>query len=156
MWHPYGDLTRNWSALDRDCAADTCHDIEWDDHRWNGCASSALSHGTRFVFLLKTHGFRAESACSILLRAPMRHDASRCPRATRDDFPVCNPLFQGGLQRKRASLGVGVIDQTHDRHHVGDAGQRRLSVADAVQNVEHEGPVMRNVCRQAADQLALT
>src|SRR6266550_494004 len=23
MWHPYGDLTRNWSALDRDCAAKT-------------------------------------------------------------------------------------------------------------------------------------
>src|ERR1700687_538857 len=45
MWHPYGDLTRNWSALDRDCAANTCHDIEWDDRRWNGCASSSLSYG---------------------------------------------------------------------------------------------------------------
>ena len=46
MWHPYGDLTRNWSALDRDCAANTCHDIEWDDRRWNGCASSSLSRST--------------------------------------------------------------------------------------------------------------
>src|SRR5258707_2878875 len=45
MWHPYGDLTRNWSALDRDCAANTCHDIEWDDRRWNSCASSSLSYG---------------------------------------------------------------------------------------------------------------
>lgn len=44
MWHPYCDLTRNWSALDRDCAANTCHDIEWDDHRWNGCASSSQSY----------------------------------------------------------------------------------------------------------------
>src|ERR1700688_438919 len=45
MWHPYGDLTRNWSALDRDCAANTCHDIEWDDRRWNSGASSSLSYG---------------------------------------------------------------------------------------------------------------
>src|SRR5712691_11668858 len=45
MWHLYGDLTRNWSALDRDCAENTCHDIEWDDRRWNGCASSSLSSG---------------------------------------------------------------------------------------------------------------
>src|ERR1700675_980342 len=46
MWHLYGDPTRNWSALDRDCAANTCHDIEWDDRRWNGCASSSLSCST--------------------------------------------------------------------------------------------------------------
>src|SRR5882724_9746495 len=58
MWHPYGDLTRNWSALDRDCAANTCHDIEWDDRRWNGCASSSLSYGARFVPLLNTYSFR--------------------------------------------------------------------------------------------------
>src|SRR5260370_5529803 len=45
MWHPYGDLTRNWSALDRACDANPCHDIEWDDRRWNGCASSSLSYG---------------------------------------------------------------------------------------------------------------
>src|SRR5216684_1494694 len=46
MWHPYGGLTRNWSALDRDCAGNTCHDIERDDRRWNGCASSSLSRST--------------------------------------------------------------------------------------------------------------
>jgi hypothetical protein len=40
MWHLYCDPAGNWSALDRDCAANTCHDIEWDDRRWNGCASS--------------------------------------------------------------------------------------------------------------------
>src|SRR6266436_176596 len=57
MWHPYGDLTRNWSALDRDCAANTCHDIEWDDRRWNGCASSSLSFVSRFVPLLNTYSF---------------------------------------------------------------------------------------------------
>src|SRR5260370_6531211 len=68
MWHPYGDPTRNWSALDRDCAAKTCHDIEWDDRRWNGCAFLALSYGARFVSLLKTYSFRAESTCGILLR----------------------------------------------------------------------------------------
>src|SRR4030088_2845176 len=45
IWHPYGDLTRNWSALDPDCAGNTCHDIEWDDRRWNGCASSSPSYG---------------------------------------------------------------------------------------------------------------
>jgi hypothetical protein len=28
MWHPYGDLTRTRSALDRDCAADICQHIE--------------------------------------------------------------------------------------------------------------------------------
>jgi hypothetical protein len=48
MWHPYGDWTRNWSALDRDCAASTCQDIEWDDRRWNGCASSSLSYGVTY------------------------------------------------------------------------------------------------------------
>jgi hypothetical protein len=26
-------------SLDRDCAANTCLYIEWDDRRWNGCAS---------------------------------------------------------------------------------------------------------------------
>src|SRR6478609_6648282 len=46
MEHPCGGLTRNWSALDRDCAANTCHDIEWDDHRWNGCASSVVQRGS--------------------------------------------------------------------------------------------------------------
>jgi hypothetical protein len=46
MWHPYGDLTRNWSALDRHCAANTRRDIECDDRRWNGYASSSLSHCT--------------------------------------------------------------------------------------------------------------
>src|ERR1700688_2793142 len=45
MWHPYCDLTRNWSALDRDCAANACHDIEWDDRRWKGCAFSSPSSG---------------------------------------------------------------------------------------------------------------
>src|ERR1700722_13265744 len=44
MWHPYGDLTQNWSALDRDYAANTCHDIECDDRRWNGCAYSSLPY----------------------------------------------------------------------------------------------------------------
>jgi hypothetical protein len=48
IWHLYGDLTRNWSALDRDCAASTCQDIEWDDHRWNGCATSSLSQDGGF------------------------------------------------------------------------------------------------------------
>jgi hypothetical protein len=40
MWHPCGDLARNGSALDRDYAARDCLDIEWDDRRWNGSASS--------------------------------------------------------------------------------------------------------------------
>jgi hypothetical protein len=46
MWHPCCDLTRDWSALDHDCAANACHDIGWDDRRWNGCASSSLSYST--------------------------------------------------------------------------------------------------------------
>src|SRR5258708_3817239 len=45
MWHPYCDPTRTWSVLERDCAANACHDIEWDDRRWNGCACSSLSYG---------------------------------------------------------------------------------------------------------------
>src|SRR5712671_6034879 len=68
MWHLYCCLTRTRSALDRDCAANTCHDIGWDDRRWNGCAPSSPSHGARFVPLLNTSSFRAESTCSILLR----------------------------------------------------------------------------------------
>src|SRR6266567_6964058 len=57
MWHPYGDLTRNWSALDRDCAANICHDIGWDDRRWNGYASSSPSCGTAHP-LPRTYTFR--------------------------------------------------------------------------------------------------
>src|SRR5260221_12453809 len=57
MWHPYGDLTRNWSTLDRDCAANTCRDIERDDRRWNGCASSSLSYGPAHP-LPRTYTFR--------------------------------------------------------------------------------------------------
>src|SRR6266852_793226 len=64
IWHLYDDLTGTRSALDRDCAANSCHDIERDDRRWNGCASSSLSYGARFVPLLNTYGFRAESTCS--------------------------------------------------------------------------------------------
>jgi hypothetical protein len=44
---PVWRFDANWSALDRDCAANTCRDIEWDDHRWNGCAASSLSYGAR-------------------------------------------------------------------------------------------------------------
>src|SRR6266849_4012169 len=57
MWHLYGDLTRTWSVLDRDCAANICHDIEWDDRRWNGCASSSLSYGAAHP-LPRTYTFR--------------------------------------------------------------------------------------------------
>jgi hypothetical protein len=41
MEQPYDDLTRNWSALDCDGAANACHDIEWDDRRWNATAHCA-------------------------------------------------------------------------------------------------------------------
>src|SRR3981189_35266 len=59
MWHLYDDLTRNWSALDRDCAANTCHDIEWDDRHWNGCASSSPSYGAAHP-LPRTYTFRTQ------------------------------------------------------------------------------------------------
>jgi hypothetical protein len=39
MRYPYDDA--NWSALDRDCAANACHDIVWDDRRWNATAHCA-------------------------------------------------------------------------------------------------------------------
>jgi hypothetical protein len=57
MWHLYCDLARTRSALDRDCAANTCHDIEWDDRRWNGCAASSPSYGAAHP-LPFTHTFR--------------------------------------------------------------------------------------------------
>jgi hypothetical protein len=44
MRHPYRDVARSWSVHDRDCATNTRHDIEWDDHRWNSRASSSLSY----------------------------------------------------------------------------------------------------------------
>src|ERR1700730_5093260 len=49
MWHLSRDVTRTRSALDRECVANTCHDIEWDDRGWNGCASSSLSCSAGFV-----------------------------------------------------------------------------------------------------------
>src|SRR5712664_3843327 len=57
IWHLYDDLTGTRSALDRDCAANSCHDIEWDDRRWNGCASSSLSYGPAHP-LPRTYTFR--------------------------------------------------------------------------------------------------
>jgi hypothetical protein len=64
MWHLYDDLTRAWSAPVRDCAANICHDIEWDDRRWNGCAYSPLSYGG------------AESTCFAADIAPERFTPS--------------------------------------------------------------------------------
>src|ERR1700686_3230807 len=75
MWHLYDDLTRNWSVLDRDCAASTCQDIEWDDRRWNGCAASSRSRGaarplprtytfrTRWMFLARVYDRFTEGFC---------------------------------------------------------------------------------------------
>src|ERR1700722_10103488 len=63
MWHPYGELTQYWSALDRDCAANACHGIEWDDRRWDGCASHRC-HTARLIpcrILLPDH---AHSGCT--------------------------------------------------------------------------------------------
>src|SRR6202790_688612 len=86
MWHPYGDLTRNWSAIDRDYAANTCHDIEWDDRRWNGCASSSLTYGVRFVsaahlnFVREGYfrsGLRPVHRGALRLRRCGPHDRSR-------------------------------------------------------------------------------
>src|SRR6267143_5150099 len=58
MWHLYCALTRIRSALDRDCAANTCHDIEWDDRRWNDCAPPSLSYGAAHP-LPRTYTFRS-------------------------------------------------------------------------------------------------
>src|SRR5258706_14953089 len=57
MWHLYCDLTRYWSALDRDCAANTCHDIECECRRWNVRAFSSLSYGVAHP-LPRTYIFR--------------------------------------------------------------------------------------------------
>src|SRR6266567_7983724 len=64
-------------------------------------------------------------------------------------------LFQDSMNRKRPCLRVGIVDQAHDRHHVGDARQRRLAPAHAIENIMHEGAVVRDVCRQAFDHRAL-
>src|SRR6266478_2221046 len=58
MRHLYCDLTRTRSALDHDCAANICHDIEWDDRRWNGCAFSSLTHCARSVSAAHLHFVR--------------------------------------------------------------------------------------------------
>jgi hypothetical protein len=55
MWHPYDNLTRKWSALDHDSAANTHRDIEWDDRRWNGCASSSLPYGADHALRVLAH-----------------------------------------------------------------------------------------------------
>src|SRR3954465_15105782 len=73
MWHLYCGLARTRSALARDRAANTCHDIEWDDRRWNGCASSsygarlgpcrALTHFALERYFLPVHDRFAEGFC---------------------------------------------------------------------------------------------
>src|ERR1700686_2951008 len=87
MWHLYCDLARTRSALDHECAGNTCHDIEWDDHRWNGCAFSSPSYGARFVPLLNTYSFRAKSTCGILLCLQCATTHRAVSGAIRDDLP---------------------------------------------------------------------
>jgi hypothetical protein len=38
-------------SFDHDCAANTCHHIEWDDRHWNDCASLSLSYSSAEVIL---------------------------------------------------------------------------------------------------------
>src|SRR5712672_756839 len=71
MWHPYCDLTRNCSALDRDCAANTGHDIEWDDRRWNGCAFSSLSYSAGSAPFIEHLWFSRQNDLRYFIAAPM-------------------------------------------------------------------------------------
>src|ERR1700722_6725088 len=85
IWHPCCDPTPIWSALDPDCAENTCHDIEWDDRRWNGCAFSSPSYGVAYRALrsvalltpLRTLDVLAASSVWTALRAIANHGWSR-------------------------------------------------------------------------------
>jgi hypothetical protein len=68
MWHPYGNQTRDWSALDCDCAGNASLDIERDDRRWNGCA---LYRSCRRGTSIATREIRAGGVFD-----PMQTDAS--------------------------------------------------------------------------------
>src|SRR5882672_12395562 len=97
MWHLYDDLTRNWSALDRDCAANTCHDIEWDDRRWNGCASSSLSYSAARPCRALVHFVRAGDLASVYDR--FTKGFCRCGHVCRCSFYVI--ALVGGIERTK-------------------------------------------------------
>src|SRR5712671_5666017 len=100
MWHPYGDLTRNWSALDRDCAANTCHNIERDDRRWNGCASRSLSYGAARP-LPRTYTFRTRRIFYRSMTGPQRGFATAGTRTAR--APRSRSVFRNAYLLATAS-----------------------------------------------------
>src|SRR5882762_8588327 len=94
MWHPYGGLTRNWSALDLDSAANTCRDIEWDDHSWNGCASSSLSGRSTCPAV------HLDISCA--LASPSRRNATACQSL----LALCHCAGQRGIERTNLQIGA--------------------------------------------------
>src|SRR5258707_102934 len=102
MWHPYGDLTRNWSALDRDYAANSCHDIEWDDRRWNDCAS----HRCRPVRLVPGAHLYISYAQEILASVYDRFTKGFCRRGHVCRCSLYVIALVGGIERTKLQIGA--------------------------------------------------
>jgi hypothetical protein len=64
-------------SFDRDCAANTCHHIEWDDRHWNDCASSSLSYSSAEVI----HGARNDTTFAPIVRSLFPIDSSKMLKA---------------------------------------------------------------------------
>ena len=127
MWHLYCDLTRTRSALDHDCAANICHDIEWDDRRWNGCASSSLTHCARSVSAAHLHFVREgylRSGLRPVHRGAFATADMRTLQAPLDSLPQRLP--------QRSFAGDGHAREVRSRHNLpapnpGPQSRRRRS-----------------------------
>src|SRR3954453_1142520 len=117
MWHLYCGLARTRAALDRDRAANTCHDIEWDDRRWNGCACSSYGAGLVLFRALTIFARNRPARCGRAQVEQMTSDskvrsATLCPHTFSVDdrrphqFRTRNDLAK---MRRWQSLGRGCI-----------------------------------------------
>src|SRR6266478_3901877 len=138
MRHLYCALTRIRSALDRDCAANTCHDIEWDDRRWNDCAPPSLSYGAAHP-LPRTYTFRSRRIFFGTGLRPVHRGVLRprtCgprePRSTRSRSVFRNAYLLATVMRAKFALGIAYRLQTRGDSPV--AADRRSRAAATPRN----------------------
>jgi hypothetical protein len=127
---------RRLSTLDRDCAANTCHDIEWENRRRDGCASSSLSYGaamlsSTFMKITSSHAAITHLRISKLIAESEGNGlkpGTGEERATRFSFSF---LFETGRPRGPA-FSAGGPGRSSDRNRYKKAARRLLGRAAGV------------------------
>jgi hypothetical protein len=104
MWHPYGNLTRNWSQrLTAIVPRMLATILDRKIVRWNGCASSSLSHGEPHL-------------CSALVCTELRIRLSNDFRRQRSFGNVCpHTLLKDDSEAEQFGASFGRTDAARDR-----------------------------------------